>query len=632
MKRGMNLTTSLLAALVLLVAINIVAMIVFANMQADLTEEKLYTLSEGSRQIVGEMEDEVTVKLFYSQSEMSGVPRLKQYAERVIGLMEQYKAASGGKLIFEQLEPKPDTEIEEFAIKYGIQPISLVGADKLYLGLAMINEVGREETVPFLDPGREAFLEYDLTRMLQSLSTTTRERIGVMSPLDVLGTPNDPMMQMNGQRPVEPWVFVSELKKQYEVVKIEADAESIDSDLSMLMVIHPKELSEKTQFAIDQYILAGGKALIYTDPLCYYELTQLQQTLAGNPQAMFQASVESNLPKLFESWGVEMVAGRAVCDPTLATRLNMGRVIEHPTVLTLGAEECNQDEIISANLETLMMAHAGELKIDEEKLPEGLTATTLIHASDKAGTTDAMMLKFGGDPDRIKQQMEQVDQVPVMAVKLSGKFHTAFPNGEPLGEGEEETGVAAQTLIDSVKDSTVVIVSDVDLLADDISVRKQQFFGQVLLSMLNDNIAFTSNAAENLMGSQALISLRTRGKSDRPFTRVVEIEQQANERYKERLESLIQEEQETSRRLNELERGKDDENRALLSQSQLEEVRKYRERQAEVKRELREVRRSLREDVEALGFRYKFISIALMPLLVLLAGFVPVTMRHLRAK
>ncbi len=624
---------ALVALLVLLLAVNLVASVGTHGVQWDLTEEKLYTLADGSRTLLDELDGPVRLKLFYSRTAAADIPRLRQYAERVVQLLRQYQANSGGKVTLELFEPRPDTEVEEWALQYGLQPIGApgqFGGEELYLGLVAVNELGTEEVLPFLSPQREEFLEYDITRAIAGVRQGERKTIGVLSPLDVTGEGANPMAAFGGPQGGQPWALVSELRQQYEVRSVAVDATTIDSALDLLLVIHPRDLPDATRYALDQYLLAGGRLAVFVDPLNLYE----QQNFPSDDfNARFQARFDSDLPDLFKAWGVELVPGKIAADLDLGTQVRAGqRVVQHPAFISLGREQCNQEEIAAAGLESLLVAHAGVLhELPKGEAPDGLTRSVLFHTGPRAGEIDAMMLKFGTDPDQLRRDVKPGDAPLTLAMKISGTFPSAFPDGKPAaGEGAEPTADAPH-LTESAKTSTVMVVADADLLTDDLSVRRQNLLGQTLLMLLNDNLAFLGNTAEVLAGGQALAGLRTRGKSERPFTLVDRLEHEADEKWRGVEADLLAKQQETSRRLQALEQGKDEQSRALLSPSQVEEIQNFRQELAANKKKLREVRRNLRQDIENLGLRLKLLNIALVPALVLLAGFGPLLWRQFRS-
>lgn len=612
MKRNLSMGASLATAFVLFLAVNLIAGIVLKNFKIDLTEERLYTLSEGSKRMLSKIEGEVKLRLFYSRRAASSIAPVKQYADRVIELLAQFEAAAGGSVTLEVIEPRPDTEAEETALKYGMRALPVLADENLYFGLAITSELGQEQAIPFLDPSREGYLEYDISRLIASVASSEKKTIGIMSALNVMGGyGSDPRAQFSGQPPAQPWVIVNELRQSFDVEKVEMTVDDIDRSIDLLLVIHPRGITEKAEYAIDQYLLRGGKAIVMVDPHSEYEHANFQ---SPNPQDRFSASFDSSLTKLFENWGIEMSAGKVIGDRDLGT-LVRAQTGEHKYIVWMGLDDsnCNQEEIISAGLENMIFASAGGLRKSEDPSYE---IVALIESTASAMEVDAFMLKFGPNPEQLLKNYAPGGRKLAMAYKITGKFETAFPAGAPGGDSTSEH------LAEAEDETTVIVISDVDFISDRFSVRKQNLLGRQIAFLINDNQSFLNNAIENMMGSQDLISLRTRGRSVRPFTRVDEIEAEAQGKYRSVLEALELELEETNKKLRALESGKDETQRNVLSASQMAEIKKFREQQAETTRKRREVRRDLRQDIESLGLRLKFINIALMPLLVIIASFV----------
>jgi ABC-type uncharacterized transport system involved in gliding motility auxiliary subunit len=629
MRRSLSVAVSLGIAFVLVLAINLISSVLLREIKLDMTEEKLFTLSDGSKTLMGGLDENIRLKLYYSRTVANEIPLLsglKGYSNRVIGLLKQYEAAGGGQVRFEILEPRPDTEIEEGAMKIGIRAIPLPQGEGFYFGLAILSEVGGEEVISFLDPNREAYLEYDISRLISAVAYPQRKTVGIMSALNVMGGPsNDPMAQFNQQPPAPAWVFAQELSKQYKVEKVEMTAERIDESIDLLLVIHPKQITPASEYAIDQYLMRGGRLIVMTDPFCFYEQANMQ---GADMNMQFQSSFDSTLPTLLDAWGIETPAGKVVGDKDLGTPLNFGReVVKHPSFLTLGPEQCNAEEIISGNLENLIMAHAGKMLIKSDAPYE---MVPLLQTTAKAVELDAFRLKFASNPRQILADAKPAGKALPLGLRVTGLFTTAFPDGKPAG-GEATAG-PGDHMAQAEAEGTIIVLSDVDLISDGLSVRKQNFLGNTIVSLINDNINFMNNAVENLLGSSELISLRTRGKSRRPFTRVVELEIAAQEKYQGRADELQQKAEETNLKLRELQRGKQEDSRSILSASQMAEIRTYRAEQARIKKELRVVKRNLRQDKERLGAQLKFINITLMPLLILMAGFIPLAWRSMKMK
>ena len=628
-------------ALVLLLAVNLIATITLRGFKIDITQENLYSLSDGSKSLLSKLDDEVRIKFFYSKRASSSIPVLKQYGERIIELLKQYESAGKGKIVLEVLEPRPDSEVEEWALKYGLRSIPIAGVESVYFGLAMVSEIGVEESIPFLDPNREPFLEYDITRLISTLASTEKKTLGIMSALNFMGGyGNNPMAQLSGQPPAEPWVAAQELKRAFDVQEIPMDADEIEDSIDLLLLIHPKSISFDTQYAIDQYLLRGGRAVVLVDPICEYEMMNYQ---ANSPGAMATPAFNSSLEELFGAWGIEMDVNKIVGDPDLAMGVTTPQGVAEKFLAYIGVtdQNLNQDEIVSSNLERMVLAYAGALKIKSDAKYE---ITTLMESSSAGGEVDAFIAQLTRNPRQLLNEFAPAGEKLAFALKITGKFETAFRAGPPLtiaGPGVEisdeekarEEEKRENHIAEAEEETTVVVISDVDFISDRFAVQKQRLFNQTIAFAINDNLNFLYNVLENMSGSQDLINLRTRGKSARPFTKVDELELKARDRYKDKEDELSQRLSDTNRRLSELESGKADSAQIItFNAEQLTAIERFREEAAETRSELRVVRLNLREDIERLGWKLKFINIALIPILVILAGFIPSIWRSARIK
>lgn len=634
MPRNLRVVLTLLTAFVLLLAVNLSASMLLRTAKIDMTGDRLYTLSDGTKSMLGKLQDDVRLKLFYSKRAAAPIPAIKLYGDRVIELLRQYVDRSGGKITLEVLDPRPDSEIEEWAIKYGVQPVALPTGEQVYFGLAIVNEVGDEQSIPFLDPQRESLLEYDLSRLIASVSTAKKEVVGVLSSLDVMGGPSsDPMAAAFGQPPAEPWTFIAELQNSYELRKVATTAESIEPDIDLLMVVHPKGLSDRTQYAIDQFVMRGGRLMVLVDGHSEFDAAHFQ---AMDPSARFQAEFNSSLPRLFEAWGLVMDEGQVLGDLDLATQVRMGaQVVRHPAWLTLSAANANQEEIVSADLETLLLASPGVIRASADGSPYAITP--LLQSSEASAAFDGFRLKFGADPEQIRKELAPRGEKAMLALKLSGTFETAFPDGQP-GDGAQHgdearpAAAAPEHRARADKESAIIIVADVDMMSDDYSVQKQNFFGQTVAYPLNNNLNFFANAIDFLAGDEDLIGLRARGKVERRFTLVDELERNAQREFKDEEDRLSAQVEQTNAKLAELQQGKSEGQGAILSPEQLAEIDRFQKDLADTRSKLREVRRNLRQDIERLGVRIKFLNIALLPLVVIALSFVPAVWRSVRMR
>ena len=601
-------TAGILILLGILIAFN--AVLSPVHLRKDVTQDKLYTLSDGTKGLLGELDRDVTLKFYFSKSnERLPVP-LKNFANRVRDLLAEYESRAGGHLAVEEFDPKPDSDAEEWAQRYGLkgQALDMFGADgDLYFGIVAVS--GNHETaIPMLSADSEPQLEYMLTRMISEVSREKTAQVGLMSALPVQGGGGSPY----SNRGQTGWATVSELSRQANVQSIAMDAESIPGDIDTLLVIHPAGISDRTLYALDQFVLRGGRLMAFVDPMCLSAQAsvspQMQQYGMPPPQE------SSDLNKLTQAWGIEMPAGKLAADETAAAMLNAGngRAQRNAAWLLLRPANINHDEVATSSLSNVMLPFAGAFK---GKPVDGLHMTELLHTAQDGFLTDVYAARGG----EIKIPAEKED-LP-LAIRLQGDFKTAFPDGKPIGESNtNQTVVAEQGLKESRKPGVVVLVADVDLLADRFALKSVNVFGQQIQQPLNDNMAFALNLTEQLTGSEALIDLRSRGSFDRPFDKVVDLEKQAQVKWQAQEGRLNEKLQAAQARIQSLQQTKANVQQQILTSGQTEEIKKFREQAFQTQKALKEVRKNLRRDIESLGLRLKMLNIAAVPLLVALFG------------
>lgn len=601
------------------------------NLRKDLTEEKIYALSDGTREVLAELEQPVTLKFFFSSSNPEIPMAIKSFARRVEDLLVEYRMAGDGSVLVETYDPEPDSEAEEWAQKYGVtgQSMGYMGPT-LYIGLvASAGDV--DDVIPVLDPRQENMLEYEITRMISRVTDPEKPVVGVMSSLPVLGVERPPYA-MPGQPPVEPqpaWFALQDLREDYELREIQTPTDAIDMDVDALLLIRPKGLKPQTLYAIDQFVLEGGSVVAFLDPLCVTELETQKQP----PQQQFTER-SSGLGPLLEQWGVTFDGKQVVADLEASSRLRTGqgnRVEESPVWLSLRRGHLNNDDILTAHLESVMMPYAGAFDVNTA---EDVQVTRLLSTSETSARMDAMMAQFSVEGIR-RRFRSSMTRLP-LAVRLHGSFETAFPEGKPEAEEDtpgqpepplpeeevagEETDQGPAGLKESTEPATIVLVGDADMLYDRFCVQPMNFFGFEAHQPMNDNLAFLANAIEQLAGDTSLVRIRTRGKTDRAFDVVLELQRQAQEKYLAEERRLQERLEEAQRRLRELQSKKDDVQRFILSPQQQREIDNFREQVRKTKKDLKLVRRKLREDIERLGVWVKVINILAMPAVVTLAG------------
>lgn len=606
------------AMFLILLALNAISGVVKVRM--DLTEEKLFTLSQGTRDILAKIDTPVHIHFYCTQSETRMPMFLKNYAKRVEDLLREYRQASGGKIVIQKFDPQPDTEAEDSARLDGVEGRNLSSGglidleNKIYLGMAVIC-LDQKETIPFLDPSRENLLEYDITRAISRVISDQRREIGVMSGLPVFGSPmGNPMM---GGRSTPPWFFIRELQRDYKVREVPLTAETIDKDIELLVLIHPTNLSEKTLYALDQFVLRGGRLVAFLDPLSVADSANNR-----NLQMMLQRQ-GSTLGRLLKNWGLEFDPNKVLADRVYLSQISRGgRPVDEPTWLTLSGDAINHDDIVTAEIDRILMPAAG---VFTGTPAEGLSQTVLLKSSTRSDLMDRAMVQFGAN---LTEDFNFSGREYTLALRLTGKFKTAFPDGPPgkeedNGEEKKENDSAASShLKEAAKEGVVVLVGDSDLVFDQFCVRVQNFFGQQLVAPLFGNLAFAQNIIEQLIGDSSLIHVRSRAVKSRPFTVVRNMQAAAEEKYLKRIQELQKAVRDAEARIAELTRqaGQKGDQRFILPPEAEQEIEALRAKVARTNKELRQVRRDLRKDVDSLETRLKWINIAGMPLLVTLFG------------
>ncbi|MGH8023488.1 MAG: Gldg family protein, partial [Limisphaerales bacterium] len=469
--------------------------------------------------------------------------------------------------------------------------------------------------IPFLAPNREKLLEYDVTRAITEVLEPQKPVIGIMSALPVFGQPSNPEMPMEGQQGAPAWTLVQQLQQDFNVRQIPMDAGKIDDDVKALVVIFPAAISDKAEYAIDQFVLRGGRLIAFLDPQSAYLARQQQNPMMGGQNN------SASLDKLLKAWGIQFDSSKVVADLDFKMELenDNGQTFENPAWLALTPEGINQKDVVTSEIDSLWLPTVGAFTGTPAP---GLKETVLLHSSKDAELVDAMMAGMGGQA--VMSGFKPDGKIHDLAIRLTGKFKTAFPNGEPGDDSGKTNGVASaddHSLKQSKADTTVVLVGDSDMLADDFSLRKMDSpFGQ-MVTALNANLDFAENLVEQMAGDSDLIGLRSRGSMSRPFTRIKQLEAAAEATGREKINELQQSLNDTEDKLNALQQQKSDKDqRLILSPAQQAEIDGFRKKQAEVSRELRQAQKDLRREVVSLETRLTWLNILAMPCAITVAG------------
>ncbi len=614
MQKKLNLSLTALGLVALLVVfVNVIAGVVLRGARYDLTQNGLYTLTDGSRNIVGSLQEQVTLKYYVSSNIATDAPGLKLYADRARELLDEYAALSGGMLELRVIDPEPFSEAEDEAVSAGLQglPANAAG-DLLYLGLVGTNAVDDQVVIPFLHPAKEQFLEYDLSRLVHELSDPKLPVVGLLSSLPLRGGP-PPLLQ--GQAPPpQGWFIASQIEQLFELRDVAPTTDSIDDDVDILMIVHPKELGEPTLRAIDDFALRGGNLLVFVDPHAEEEIVP---TNPQNPMASMMAQRSSDMFELFAAWGIQLIPGMVAADRTYALQVTTGSQgrpegVDYVSWLSLTNEAMNTDDTITAGLGALRMPNAGVL----EPLP-GATTTfePLVSTTAQGATMPLASIQFMPEPKALLADFVPGDKPLVLAARLSGPISAAFPARPPadLAEGAEPPTPTARS-----GRLNAIVVADADMLADRWWVSIQNMFGMRMAMPQANNGDFVINALENLSGSDDLISIRSRGSYSRPFELIDDLRRQADQRFAAKERELQARLTETEGQISRLQSQREDGSSQLLTAEQQEAIEQFQQERFETRKELRDVRHQLETDIEGLQTLLKLVNVLLAPLVIVL--------------
>lgn len=587
---------SLVLLAVLFAALSLLTGRLLGGLRVDLTENGLYTLSEGTRNILASLEEPVQLYLFFSEDASRDLPQIRTYAQRVRELVEEFANRGNGMLRVQFVDPEPFSEEEDQANRFGLQSVP-VGASgvPLYLGIAGTNSLDDVQAMPFLQPAKEKFLEYDLAKMIVTLGNPERKTIGLLSALPMTAG-FDPMTQ--GMR--EAWVIYDQLSQLFTVRSIDAQADSIPDDIDVLVLVHPRDLGPDMQYRIDQFVLKGGRLIAFLDPMA-----EMDRGDPGDPMAQMQRGSSSTLGPLLESWGVKFDTARVLGDLQYGIGSGQSR---HIGIISVPGEGLDADDIVSADLEQVNFSSTGWFDIVEDAPTD---VEVLARSSQNAAPIDAARMRFLANPADLLGGFNPTGDHYALAVRISGAAESAFSDPP---EGVEDAERLERAGEDGIQ---VVLFADTDLLSDRLWVQKQPFLGQTLVSSFADNGNIVINAVDNMLGNRDLISIRTRASSGRPFDRVNALQAEAERQYRATEERLQQELQDTERKLTELQAARGDDNLLILSDEQQQEIQRFMDRKLQIRRDLRQVQHDLQRDIDRLGTRLKLLNIVVVPLLVI---------------
>jgi ABC-type uncharacterized transport system involved in gliding motility auxiliary subunit len=621
---------------VLLLAVNLLSALLFKNVKADLTADHLYTISDGTRKVLAKMEEPVNLRVYYTRKLGEVAPLYGKYFERVKALLEQYRDLSNGKLQLAFLEPEAFSDVEDRAVASGLRGVRLnQDGETGYFGMVASNTTDNDASVEFFSPDRERFLEYDLTKLINGLANPKKRVVGLIAGIPIDGGMN-PMQPM--RQPAQPWMVMEQIREFFEVRTLQPDIKSVPADIDVLMLVQP-ELTADAAYAIDQFALGGGRILAFVDPVT--ETSPAQGGMMGMP--MPGAGPNAELLKLMKAWGVSLDPAKAAGDPALARRVQFGGgrrpvVTDYLGWLQIDKNQINEKDVLAASIERLHLASTGVLT-----KAEGATTdvTPIIETTAKGGELDAEKLRFQPDPLALLRDFKSAGKPLMLAARIGGEAKSAFPDGRPKPpeakpeDAKDKPAEASKAETKDTKDAkaaepdkpsiaggkiNIVVVADSDMLNDQFWVEVRDFLGQQVAVPQAHNAAFVLNALENLSGGEALAGLRGRGINDRPFEMVSEIRRDAERRFREKEQTLVAQLKELQDKVAKMETKGGEGGNLILSDADKQTIETARGEMIGVRRELRDVKLALRQDIDRLGGWLKFFNVAAIPLAIGFGG------------
>ena len=630
-----------LAAIALILLLSVLVVSFLPSLRIDLTEDRLYSLSDGTRNILASLNQPVELMFFYSDSATEDVPQLRTYGNRVQELLREIVIASEGNLRLSVVDPEPFSEEEDLATQFGVRAVPVTqGGEGVYFGLvAAQDEEGVPEalrvteTMPLIRPDQEEFLEYEFMKIITQVTNPERTIIGLITQLDIDGG-FDPMTGQGTQQ----WMIMDLIRQLYEVRRVDLTSDSIEEDIDILMIVHPEGLSDRFLYAVDQYVLQGGDALVFLDP-------NADSMVGRSPQGnLIPAGMSSELPGLLEAWGIEFDNTKVLADNELALRVMMGqgqRPMPHLGMLGVQGNFLAQDDVITNRLETINLSSAGAIsQLDNTNT----TFEPLIVSSSDSMLMDRSFVESVTDPTLLFDEFESEDRSFVIAARVSGLIETAFPDGQPtIAETEEESSsdeeegdeealepdaldnvdevseeIGVEHISASTEPSNILVFADSDILSDRLWVQVTQFFGQRIPQPFANNGDLIINSMDNLSGGADLSSIRSRGRYSRPFTKVLTLQREADDRLRQEEGELLGRVAETEASLAELSTDEDGNPIGELTTEIQTEIDRFNAELIDTRRRLREVRFQLTEDIEQLGSNLKAANTVLVPILLTL--------------
>ena len=588
---------------------NIIMFKILVNKKIDLTTDKLYTVSENTKSIIKNLSEPINIKLFFSNSLSKELSQIRDYEKRVRELLMSYKKISNKNIIIEIIDPRPFTDQEDLANVYGIQGLQLnEEGERFYFGAVFSNSVDDTTVIPFFELDREQFLEYDLTKTIYNLANTTKPNIGLISGLPLVGRVNNSQGNAQYERPFFIYQTLSEF---FNVIDLSLEVSEIPQNVDQLLIVHPKNLSDETLYAIDQFVMTGKGVTIFTDPFSEFDNN------LSKPESEKDFS-NSNLSRLFKSWGFDMKPGMVIGDIVNGRKVSLGpsndqKIVTYVLWLAIQQNLLSNTDIITSNLDYIFLKSAGS--IENLNTNSSLVIEPLIRTSKESMLIERYKMQFRADPEQLLKDFESQDKSYIIGARIKGELDSAFTM-EDIKKIELDT----KQHINNIKDANIILFADTDLLSDNTWISEQDMFGRNSITPIADNGRMVVNSIESMSGGRNLIGLRGRGSSNRPFLVIEDLQKKAELSFREKQISLQNELQGTEDKLKEIQSNQlnSSENKTSEQNKAIEE---FQRKILSIRKQLRDVQRQLNADIERLENNIKVLNIWTMPLIVIILYF-----------
>ena len=588
---------------------NIIMFKVLVNKKIDLTTDKLYTVSENTKSIIKNLSEPINIKLFFSNSLSKELSQIRDYEKRVRELLISYKKISNKNITVEIIDPRPFTDQEDLANVYGIQGLQLnEEGERFYFGAVFSNSVDDTTVIPFFELDREQFLEYDLTKTIYNLANTTKPNIGLISGLPLVGRVNNSQGNAQYERPFFIYQTLSEF---FNVIDLSLEVSEIPQNVDQLLIVHPKNLSDVTLYAIDQFVMTGKGVTIFTDPFSEFDNN------LSKPESEKDFS-NSNLSRLFTSWGFDMKPGMVIGDIVNGRKVSLGpsndqKIVTYVLWLAIQQNLLSNTDIITSNLDYIFLKSAGS--IENLNTNSSLVIEPLIRTSKESMLIERYKMQFRADPEQLLKDFESQDKSYIIGARIKGELDSAFTM-EDIKKIELDT----KQHINNIKDANIILFADTDLLSDNTWISEQDMFGRNSITPIADNGRMVVNSIESMSGGRNLIGLRGRGSSNRPFLVIEDLQKKAELSFREKQISLQNELQGTEDKLKEIQSNQLDSSESKTSE-QNKAIEEFQRKILSIRKQLRDVQRQLNADIERLENNIKILNIWTMPLIVIILYF-----------